>query len=131
MTDDCLFCRIARGEIPCHKVYEDDQFLAFLDIQPFNPGHVLLIPKNHYRWTYDIPNFGIFMEVGQRIALRQNEVINPLFVSFLTMGMLIPHAHLHIIPRFKDDPHKEGIDTTARLKPTADELSAIALQLKL
>jgi len=52
---DCIFCKIARGEIPCAKLYEDDHVLSFLDIQPINPGHALVIPKRHYSTLFEIP----------------------------------------------------------------------------
>ena len=66
---DCLFCKIVAGEIPCQKVYEDDKFLAFLDIKPQSPGHTLLIPKTHYRWVYDVENYSEFWEKASA-ALR-------------------------------------------------------------
>jgi len=67
--DDCIFCKIVKGEIPAFKVYEDNDFLAFLDINPISVGHTLLIPKKHYRWVYDVPNFGEYWQVAQKIAL--------------------------------------------------------------
>ena len=51
---DCIFCKIARGDIPCNKVYEDKDFIAFLDITPRNKGHTLVIPKKHFRWVWDV-----------------------------------------------------------------------------
>ena len=53
--EDCIFCKIVKGEIPCHKVYEDDDVLAFLDISPVNPGHTLVIPKRHYADLLELP----------------------------------------------------------------------------
>ena len=56
--DTCIFCKIVKKELPAYVVYENDNFLAFLDIYPLAPGHVQIIPKNHYRWVWDVPNIG-------------------------------------------------------------------------
>jgi len=72
---DCIFCQIVAAKIPCHKVYEDKDFLGFLDIKPLNPGNSLLIPKKHYRWVYDVSNFGEYWEVARKIALATQEVV--------------------------------------------------------
>lgn len=131
LMEDCIFCKIVAGKIPCQKVYEDDLFLGFLDIKPLTTGHVLLIPKTHYQWTYDVPNFGQYFEIGKVVANSQLKNLNCNFVTFLTVGRQVPHAHLHIIPRYQDDPHKEGIDATKRQNPTTDELRKIAAKIKL
>lgn len=102
--DDCIFCKIVNGQIPCHKIYEDENFLAFLDIKPFAKGHTLVIPKKHYRWVYDVPNFNEYWQVAQKIALDiKNSSLNPEYISFLTMGNEVLHAHIHVIPRFMSD----------------------------
>ena len=102
--DDCVFCKIVRGEIPCHKVYEDENFLAFLDIKPFAMGHTLIIPKKHYRWVYDVPNFGEYWQLAQKISLNiKKSSLNPGYISFLTMGNEVLHAHIHLIPRSTED----------------------------
>jgi histidine triad (HIT) family protein len=100
---DCIFCKIVAGEIPCEKVYEDPDFLGFLDIHPENPGHTLLIPKKHYRWVWEVDNYGKYME-------RVKEVVRLLQVKYKTevviakiIGTDIPHAHVHLIPQTIDD----------------------------
>ena len=128
---DCIFCKIIKGEVPCCKVYEDDKFLAFLTIEPLNPGHTLVISKKHYRWAYDIPEFGEFCEVSKKIALSQLKNLNCDFVSFLTIGKEVPHAHMHIIPRYLNDPHQEGINFNFKTNPTTDELKIIAEKIKI
>ena len=65
---DCIFCKIIKNEIPCDKISENSNFIAFLDVNPVNPGHVLVIPKKHYRWIYDIENFGKYFEFIKKIA---------------------------------------------------------------
>ena len=101
--EDCIFCKIVKGEIPCQKITEDDKYIAFLDIKGFSNGHTLIIPKTHYRWTYDVPNFGEYWEFAHKVTKIIQEKYNPEFVSYLTMGNEVPHAHIHIVPRYQDD----------------------------
>ena len=101
--DDCIFCKIAKGDIPCQKLVEDNNFLAFLDNKPFAIGHTLVIPKIHYSWTYDVPNFGEYWVFVHKVTKIIQEKYKPLFVSYLTMGNEISHAHIHILPRYQDD----------------------------
>lgn len=100
---DCIFCKIISGEIPSYKVYEDENYLAFLDIHPLNFGHTLLIPKKHYRWVTDIPDFGNYWETAKKISQAIQIAVNADFISFLTVGNEVSHAHIHIIPRFNND----------------------------
>lgn len=97
--DDCIFCKIAEGKIPCQKIFEDEQFIAFLDIQPESIGHTLLIPKTHFRWIYDIPEFGRYFEIAKKIALDLKDQYKSDFVIFKSVGTDIDHAHLHLIPK--------------------------------
>jgi len=129
--DDCVFCKIVKGEMSCHKIYEDDNFLAFLDIKPLNPGTSLLIPKTHYRWVYDVPNFGQYWEIAKKIALKTISTVDADSISFLTLGYEVPHAHIRIIPRFKNDAHTEGIDINHVIKQTSEEMAEIAAKIKL
>jgi histidine triad (HIT) family protein len=128
---DCIFCKIAKGEIPAYKIYEDEKYLAFLDHEPLNPGHCLLIPKNHYNWVYDVPDFGEYWETAKKIALSQLKNLNCEFISFLTIGREVPHAHIHIIPRYKNDVHNEGLNFSNRSKTSGEELLVISEKLKL
>src|SRR4051812_29351975 len=73
---DCIFCKIVRGEIPSTKVYEDEDFLAFMDKNPRSPGHVQVIPKKHYRWVWDVPHIGKYFEVAQKIARAQQKAFH-------------------------------------------------------
>lgn len=128
--DDCIFCKIIKGEIPCQKVYEDDKFLAFLDINPFTLGHTLLVPKKHYRWVYDIPEFGEFWKIAQKIALNIiKSDLKPDFVTYLTVGEDVAHAHIHIIPRIYNDSFKQGLKSTSHYSTSAEELESIAKKI--
>lgn len=127
--DDCIFCKIVKGEISCDKVYEDKDFLGFLDIKPLNPGNSLLIPKVHYRWVYDVPKFGQYWEVARRIALMTMPIVGASATSFLTLGYEVEHAHIRIIPRFDHDRHTHGIDTEAIVEQSPDEMKKISQQI--
>lgn len=125
--NDCIFCKIASSEVPSNLIYQDNNYFVFLDHQPLNPGHCLVIPKKHYRWTYDVPDFGGYWEVTNKIAHAiLNSELKPKYISFLTVGNQVPHAHIHIIPRYENDPHREGIDATKRLSSTSEELQEVA-----
>lgn len=103
MDDNCIFCKIANGEIPCSKVYEDNEYLAFLDIGPVNKGHTLVIPKKHFRWVYDVTEHGKYWTVAQRLAQAMIKNLHASYVMFVTWGEEVHHAHIHVIPRYEDD----------------------------
>lgn len=96
--ENCIFCKIVKGEIPSYKVYEDENYLAFLDINPQSPGHVQVIPKKHYRWVWDTPNVGEYFEVAKKIALAQRKAFDTEFILSKTVGDEIEHAHIWVFP---------------------------------
>ena len=100
---DCIFCKIIREEIPAHKVYEDENFLGFLDINPQSPGHTQVIPKKHYRWVWDVPNVGKYFEVVRKIAKAQQKAFDTDFILSKIIGDEVPHAHIWVFPGIKDD----------------------------
>ncbi len=95
---DCIFCKIIKGEIPSYKVYEDEEFLGFLDISQIVDGHTLLIPKKHVRWVWDIENIGEYYEVAKKIVKKMQQVTGKESVVSVTVGEMIEHAHLHLLP---------------------------------
>jgi len=95
---DCIFCKIVRGELPCYKIYEDEHFLAFLDIFPLAKGHTLVIPKKHYRWVWDVDNVGDYFIVCQKIANHYRKISDEEMVLSLIIGNEVPHPHVHLIP---------------------------------
>jgi len=127
--DNCIFCKIIAGEIPCYKVYEDKEFLGFLDIKPLNPGNSLLIPKIHYRWVVDIPNFGHYFEIAKRIALVTQKVVKADYTTFVTFGTEVEHAHTRIVPRFYNDLHHEGINTKNIVQISPEEMQRISSEI--
>lgn len=124
--EDCIFCKIVAGEIPCYKTYEDDLFLGFLDIRPLNKGNSLLIPKTHHRWVNDVPEFGEYWEAARKLALKTASVVGSDFTTYLTLGEEVPHAHIRIIPRFDNDAHKNGIDLSLVIEMSAEEMKSLA-----
>jgi len=107
---DCIFCRIVKGEIPCARIYETDQALAFLDIAPVAPGHALVIPKAHHETLFDLPETlgGHLLAAQQRVgrailAATGATGLNVQMNNFATAGQMVFHAHLHLIPRQAGD----------------------------
>lgn len=96
---DCIFCKIVKKELSCYKVYEDDDFLVFLDIFPRVLGHTLVIPKTHYRWVYDVSNFEKYWGVVYKITQAMKKALKPYFITYVTHGLEVPHAHIHVLPR--------------------------------
>jgi histidine triad (HIT) family protein len=129
MDDNCIFCKIVSGVIPSYQVYEDDLFFGFMDIKPLNPGNTLLIPKSHCRWVVDVPDFGRYWEVARKIGMAALPLVKADYLSFLTLGMEVPHAHIRIIPRFFNDAHTHGIDTTQIYQAPEDELKLLAQKI--
>lgn len=101
-TDNCIFCQIAEHKIPSEIVYEDDKFVAFLDINPRSPGHVQVIPKRHYRWVWQVPNAGEYFEVVKKIAAAQQKAFRQEAVWSRITGEDVEHAHIWIFPDPRD-----------------------------
>ncbi len=95
--DDCIFCKIVKGDIPSFKVYEDDEFLGILDIAQFTEGHTILIPKKHFRFVWDIDNIGGYFKAAQKIA-KHFKSLGYDYVDSYIWGRMVPHAHLHLVP---------------------------------
>jgi histidine triad (HIT) family protein len=123
---DCIFCKIVKGELPCYKVYEDDNFLSFLDIRPLTKGNSLVIPKKHYHWVYDVPNFGDYFEVAKKVGLAAKKSLGADWICFLTLGLEIPHAHIRVIPRYKKDQHDIVVDINVAEEINKNEMQHIA-----
>ena len=98
--EDSLFTKIIKGEIPAHKIYEDESTLAFLDLFPIVKGHTLVIPKTQVENIWDLPDsdYAAVMATVKKVALRLDKVLSPAKVGLKVMGTDVPHAHVHIIP---------------------------------
>lgn len=95
-----IFSKIISGEIPSYKVYEDDLYLAFLDIRPMAKGHTLLIPKEEVNYIFDIEDdlLSGFMPIAKKIAKAIEKVVPCKRVGVAVIGLEVPHAHIHLIP---------------------------------
>ncbi len=110
---DCIFCKIIEDIVPSNKVYEDDHILAFLDIQPNNPGHTLVIPKDHFENIYTTPDETLcrLIIAVRKVSLAIKDAmdadgINIIMNNEPTAGQLVSHIHIHVIPRFETDGFK-------------------------
>jgi len=135
--EDCIFCKIIKGEIPSFKVYEDDKVFAFEDINPISDGHTLIIPKKHAENLWEIPGEDLTAVhlASKKIIQAVKEALNPTGVALLQLNgrganQVVMHYHLHLVPRTSDAPElsittwefNEG-DMDA-IKQTAEKISA-------
>jgi histidine triad (HIT) family protein len=100
MHNPSIFTQIVNGDIPCHKIYEDERTLAFLNIYPSVQGHTLVIPKNEVEFLWDLPaeDYQAVMATCQKIARRLRRVLNVPYVGEKVVGIDVPHAHVHLVP---------------------------------
>lgn len=127
---DCIFCKIAQKNIPADIVYEDDITIAFLDINPVNPGHTLVIPKEHHEMMGDTPDDTIsdlFVKC-KKLMRKIKMATNADYMALSVVGLDVPHFHVHLIPRYKNDgmasfwPTKKYSEGEA--KQTAEKIKA-------
>lgn len=130
---DCIFCQIVAGEIPAHKVYEDDDILAFLDITPVNPGHTLVIPKQHYASMLELPD-ELLCRLAQTVKKIAPAVLAAVNSDGFNLGLnngpvsgqIVLHFHWHIMPRFNGD----GFDLWHGSKYQEGEAEAVMEKIK-
>lgn len=126
-----IFTRIINGEIPCHKIYEDDKVLAFLDIHPAQPGHTLVVPKNQMDRLEDLPDedYSALMSATKKIMQQVRRVLGEDFRACLRLeGFDVAHAHLHVIPcRSAADFWAKG---DQQAEPNHDQLAKLAERLR-
>lgn len=124
-----IFSRIAQGEIPSYKVAEDENYYAFLDINPLTEGHTLVIPKREEDYFFDLTDEELagMIKFAKKIAARQKEVFGCKKVAMIVLGLEVPHAHIHLIPMNSEadvDFRKE------KLQLTAEQFAEIAAKIK-
>ena len=122
-----LFTKIIDGEIPCHKILEDEQYLAFLDIRPINPGHTLVIPKKEVDYIFDIDDnlLAGLLVFSKKVASMIEKVVDCERIGIMVAGLEVPHAHVHLIPI-----HKIADLNFANAKETSqDELAAMVKKI--
>ena len=131
---NCIFCKVVAGEIPSHKIDEDDKTVAFMDINPWTRGHALVIPKEHSRNVYDVDpaDLAAVMATAQRVAQRLRERLGAEGINLLQSSepvamQTVFHTHVHVIPRYSDD----GLRMPAHPQPAEhEELAALAEELR-
>lgn len=128
---DSIFTKIIKGEIPCHKIYEDDVTLAFLDIHPVAPGHTIVIPKKQVEFLWDLgsEDYQAVMTTAKRVALHLREALEVPYVGVQVVGVDVPHAHVHLIPFTTAGEFHAHSDMSAEPNHTA--LAALAERLAL
>ncbi len=126
--ENCIFCKIIKGEIPAVKIWEDKDHLAFLDVNPINPGHVLLIPKKHSDYLFDLNDkeYNILMLKAKAMAKTLKLKLNSKRIGMAIEGFGVPHIHVHLVPVEKgNDLNPE------RAKPSSkEELNKLAERLR-
>lgn len=124
-----IFSRIIAGEIPSHKIAEDEKYYAFLDIMPLAPGHVLVVPKKEVDYVFDLDDelLSGILPFAKRIAAAMESVIPCERIGISVIGLEVPHAHLHLIPlRTMDDINF----SRPKLKMSNEELAQIAENIR-
>jgi histidine triad (HIT) family protein len=114
---DCIFCKIISKDIPAHIVWEGDHFLAFLDVRPVNPGHLLIIPKEHIENIFDMQDglYEAMFKTAKALSVPLQKAMNSIRVGMVVEGFGVPHIHLHLVPI--NGPHE--LDST-RATPMPD-----------
>ncbi len=127
---DCIFCRIISGEIGSHMVYQDDAVVAFMDIRPSQPGHLLVIPRQHIPDFYNLEEavYLKVMQVVRRLSQAVSKVTNPAKVGLAVVGFEVPHTHVHVIPLQKASDIMPGAGGTP-LEPSGEELADMAARI--
>lgn len=124
-----IFTKIIKGEIPSYKIYEDEQFYAFLDISPLTKGHTLLIPKNETDYIFDVDDAVLseMIVVAKKIAQAIEKAITCNRVGLMVIGLEVPHAHIHLVPI-----HNEGdmVLTNDRVELSDDQFESIAKKIR-
>ncbi len=129
MAEPSIFSRIINGEVPAYKIYEDDRTLAFLDIYPTQPGHVLVVPKNPTEFIWDLSpeKYQTLMDTVYKIGRHMREVLDVPHVGVKVLGTDVPHAHVHLIPFTKGHEFHKEVDQAGQ--PDHQALADMAKKL--
>lgn len=131
--ENCIFCKIANGEIPSKTLFENDEFRVILDLGPAAKGHALILPKNHYADLYDLPEdvAAHVMLLAKKMAVQMTDKLNCDGFNIIqnngeVAGQTVFHFHMHLIPRYKDDNQKIGWKPG---EPSQEELEEIRARI--
>lgn len=126
-----IFHDVVSGKVPSYKIYENKDFLAFLDIFPRTHGHTLVIPKTPYKWVYDVPSFGAYWETVLKVTRGIQQALSPSFITYATHGLEIQYAHIHILPRYGDlDAKKQPVFPSQTLEMNKSQFQEIAQSIQ-
>ena len=135
--DDCIFCKLANGDIPTNMIYEDDTFAVILDAEPVSKGHALILPKNHYNDIYELGDdeaaklYPLAKKLAKKITDRMGcEGFNILQNNGPVAGQSVFHFHMHLIPRYEDADNNKGLLGFVHAGLTPEEISEICTKLK-
>jgi histidine triad (HIT) family protein len=128
---DTLFTKIINGEIPSHKIYEDDKTFAFLDIHPVTKGHVLVVPKNPIEFIWDLPSddYQALMNTVHKLGAHIRKTLEVPHVGVLVEGVGVPHTHVHLVPFVHGSEMLREADTS--IEPDHEALAKIAEKIRL
>lgn len=124
-----IFSRIVAGEIPCHKIAEDEYYFAFLDINPLTEGHTLVIPKQETDYIFDLDDERLagLTVFAKKVAGAIRKAIPCKKVGMAVYGLEVPHAHIHLVPIERESDMFFGNE---KMRPTSDELAKIAAKIR-
>ncbi len=124
-----IFSKIVQGEIPCHKIAENDHFLAFLDVMPLGEGHTLVVPKHETDYIFDIADDKLaeMMVFAKSVAAKVRQAIPCKRIGVAVIGLEVPHAHIHLVPINNADDLNF---TREKLRPSQEELAATAAKIR-
>ncbi len=133
---DCVFCRIVAGELPAALVAEDEVTIAFMDINPINEGHLLVIPREHHESIATIPGDVVshmtlisqWLTAALRASPVRTEGVNLYLADGAAAGQEVPHAHMHVIPRWRRDGFRFNVSRPPT--PTHEQLEDMAAQIR-
>ncbi len=114
MIEKTIFKKIIDGEMFAYKIYEDNNFLVFLDVFPKSPGHTLIIPKKEYRWVWDVDMYDDFFDLARRVAIAQKKVFNVDMIYLGVEGDEVPHAHIHVRTTLLNDGSEKNFEGLAK-----------------
>lgn len=128
---DSIFTKIIKGDIPSHKVYEDDNVYAFLDIHPITTGHTLVVPKKQVEFLWDMQDedYEQLMQAVKRLAAHIRDTLGVPYVGVQVIGVDVPHAHVHLVPFTDAAEYRYQPDASS--EPNHDALATVAEKLAL
>jgi histidine triad (HIT) family protein len=126
---DCIFCKIVGKEIPAHIIKEDENFLVFLDVNPVNPGHLLIIPKEHVESVFDLPDeqYKNIFETAKALSTPLQNAMQSRKIGIAVEGFGVPHAHVHLVPLHNPNelnPERATHMEDETLAPIAEKIAA-------